>query len=182
MILQPLFDSAALVSGHHDDEDQSILGSCNTDAFFGHHICEPEHVISSDGGFVRVREPSPACKSSVPSYRQSRPNGKRAKESVPLGFKANSRHMLGLCLLPFLQLLEGWCLAAGEGDKLLLRGALRMLGLPRAAGRVKRAIQFGTRLGKLANVQAFGSNRGGNARHAGALKLSQIAAASLADD
>ena len=57
-----------------------------------------------------------------------------------------------------------------------------MLGLPRAAGRVKRAIQFGTRLGKLANVQAFGSNRGGNARHAGTLKLSQIAAALLADE
>ena len=62
--------------------------------------------------------------------------------------------------------------AAGEGDKQLLRGALRQLGLPRAAKRVKRAIQFGTRLGKLANIQTFGSNRTAEARHAGAMKLS----------
>ena len=62
--------------------------------------------------------------------------------------------------------------AGGIGDKRLLRAALRDLGLPRAAARVKRAIQFGSRLGKLSNVQHFGSNRGANARHAGVHEIS----------
>jgi hypothetical protein len=69
--------------------------------------------------------------------------------------------LLILCLWP----------AAGEGDKQLLRHALREVGLPRAASRVKRAIQFGTRLGKLANIQAFGTNRSSQARHAGTMAL-----------
>ena len=64
--------------------------------------------------------------------------------------------------------------AAGEGDKQLLRRALLMLGLPRASRRAKRAIQFGTRLGKLANVQAFGSNRTAEARHAGTMSLADL--------
>lgn len=45
-------------------------------------------------------------------------------------------------------------LRAGEGDKRALRAALRRLGLPRAAGRVKRAIQFGSRIGTLVNRRA----------------------------
>ena len=61
--------------------------------------------------------------------------------------------------------------AAGQGDKLILRNALRQLGLPRAAARVKRAIQFGTQLAKISNIRDFGSNRGPTARHAGTLKL-----------
>jgi hypothetical protein len=60
---------------------------------------------------------------------------------------------------------------AGEGDKQLLRQILRDMGLPRAASRVKRAIQFGTRLGKLANIRTFGTNRSTEARHAGTLAL-----------
>ena len=36
----------------------------------------------------------------------------------------------------------------------MLRAALRRLGLPRAAGRVKRAIQFGSRIGSLVNRHA----------------------------
>ena len=64
--------------------------------------------------------------------------------------------------------------AAGQGDKQLLRRALLMLGLPRAAMRVKRAIQFGTRLGKLANLQAFGTNRSAEARHAGTMSLAEL--------
>ena len=40
----------------------------------------------------------------------------------------------------------------GVGDKLVLRGCLRRLGLERAAGRVKRAIQFGTRLAQATNA------------------------------
>ena len=61
--------------------------------------------------------------------------------------------------------------APGQGDKLLLRAALRRLGLPRAAARVKRAIQFGTGIGKLSNVRSFGSNRAANSRNAGSLDL-----------
>lgn len=64
--------------------------------------------------------------------------------------------------------------AVGEGDKQLLRRALLMLGLPRASKRAKRAIQFGTRLGKLANMQAFGSNRSAEARHAGTMSLADL--------
>jgi len=60
---------------------------------------------------------------------------------------------------------------AGEGDKQLLRQILREMGLPRAASREKRAIQFGTRLGKLANIRAFGTNRSNEARHAGTMAL-----------
>ncbi len=64
--------------------------------------------------------------------------------------------------------------APGQGDKLLLRAALRRLGLPRAAARVKRAIQFGTGIGKLSNVRSFGSNRAANSRNAGSLDLMSL--------
>lgn len=43
-------------------------------------------------------------------------------------------------------------LPPGTGDKLVLRGCLQRLGLERAAKRVKRAIQFGTRLAKATNA------------------------------
>lgn len=52
--------------------------------------------------------------------------------------------------------------AAGVGDKHVLREALRQLGLPEAARRDKRAIQFGSRIGRLTNVRDFGSSRAAN--------------------
>ena len=52
---------------------------------------------------------------------------------------------------------------------------LRRLGLPRAAARVKRAIQFGSRLSKQANVRDFGSNRAANIHKAGGLQLEAVA-------
>ncbi len=45
------------------------------------------------------------------------------------------------------------------------------LGLVRAAARVKRAIQFGSRLSKQANLRDFGSNRAANLHKAGGLQL-----------
>ena len=39
---------------------------------------------------------------------------------------------------------------------------------------MKRAIQFGTRIGKLANRRDFGSNRAANARNAGSVRLAEI--------
>ena len=48
---------------------------------------------------------------------------------------------------------------AGDGDKRILRAALRSLGLRRAASRVKRAIQFGSRIGTLVNKRAFSGDR-----------------------
>ena len=62
----------------------------------------------------------------------------------------------------------------GVGDKRLLRAALIALGLPRAAARVKRAIQFGTGIGKLSNIRAFGSNRAADRRNAGSLSLNLL--------
>lgn len=64
--------------------------------------------------------------------------------------------------------------APGVGDKRLLRAALQKLGLPRAAKRVKRAIQFGTGISKLSNVRDFGSNRAANTKNAGSLALSSV--------
>lgn len=57
----------------------------------------------------------------------------------------------------------------------MLRGALLNLGLPEAATRVKRAIQFGTRIGKLSNVREFGSNRAANKASAGSVALGALA-------
>ena len=59
----------------------------------------------------------------------------------------------------------------GVGDKIILREALRLLGLPQAAGRVKRAIQFGSRIGNAVNRRDFGSNRAANASSAGSVQL-----------
>jgi asparagine synthetase B (glutamine-hydrolysing) len=56
---------------------------------------------------------------------------------------------------------------AGVGDKRVLRDIARGIGLHNAAARVKRAIQFGSGLGKAANVQDFGSGRAANARGGG---------------
>ena len=47
--------------------------------------------------------------------------------------------------------------------------------LPRAAARVKRAIQFGSRLSKRANIRDFGSNRAANVHKAGELQLDAVA-------
>ena len=49
-------------------------------------------------------------------------------------------------------------LPAGVGDKLVLRIAAEILGLPHAAGRTKRAIQFGSRISK--SLAGGGSIRG----------------------
>ncbi len=65
-------------------------------------------------------------------------------------------------------------LPPGVGDKRVLRAALAHLGLPVAAARIKRAIQFGTRLGKLANVRQFGSNRAANKASAGSVALAAL--------
>ncbi len=62
----------------------------------------------------------------------------------------------------------------GTGDKQVLRECLRILGLPRAAERVKRAIQFGSRIGKKANLRDFGSNRRANKVSAGSVKLQDV--------
>ncbi|KAG2486956.1 hypothetical protein HYH03_014453 [Edaphochlamys debaryana] len=65
-------------------------------------------------------------------------------------------------------------LPPGTGDKALLRSALALLGLPEAAARVKRAIQFGSRIGKLANRRDFGSNRAANRRNAGSVAIQDV--------
>ena len=68
----------------------------------------------------------------------------------------------------------------GTGDKQVLRECLRILGLPRAAERVKRAIQFGSRIGKKANLRDFGSNRRANKVSAGSVKLQDVPSMSVA--
>jgi hypothetical protein len=65
-------------------------------------------------------------------------------------------------------------LPPGAGDKRLLRACLRRLGLPRAAERVKRAIQFGTRLAAKANAAQFGGTRRANLAHAGSVLLTNV--------
>jgi asparagine synthetase B (glutamine-hydrolysing) len=57
-------------------------------------------------------------------------------------------------------------LSLGEGDKMILRRCLQLLGLHRASWRHKRAMQFGTRLAKASNEALFGSNTQAN-RHQG---------------
>ena len=60
-------------------------------------------------------------------------------------------------------------MARGIGDKRIVREMAIRLGLTEAATRVKRAIQFGTRLAKISNRRDFGSNRRANASHAGSV-------------
>ena len=62
-------------------------------------------------------------------------------------------------------------LPPGQGDKLVLRRCLLRLGLHRAEARVKRAIQFGSRIGQKSNLSWFGGTRHANRRHAGTVKL-----------
>ncbi len=52
-----------------------------------------------------------------------------------------------------------------------MRRAVALLGLPEAAARVKRAIQFGSRIGKQHNRREFGSNRAANRQNAGGVAL-----------
>lgn len=76
--------------------------------------------------------------------------------------------------LPHLVNME---LPPGKGDKRVLRDALRLLGAPRAAERVKRAIQFGSRLAKRTNEREFGGTRQANARSAGRVRLKDVISA-----
>lgn len=66
------------------------------------------------------------------------------------------------------------CCSTGVGDKHILREALKSLGLPVAAARVKRAIQFGSCIGKLSNTRDWGSNRKANKQSAGQVRLAQL--------
>jgi len=52
-------------------------------------------------------------------------------------------------------------LPPGIGDKKILRDVAKTLGLQTSSLLVKRAIQFGSRIAKHSNIQAFGSNRKG---------------------
>lgn len=61
------------------------------------------------------------------------------------------------------------CCCSGVGDKRILRELLASLGLSEAAGREKRAIQFGSRIGQLSNKRDFGSGRQANKKQAGSL-------------
>lgn len=63
------------------------------------------------------------------------------------------------------------CNLKGEGDKLILREILKEMGFKEAGGRVKRAIQFGSALGKKMNCRNFGSNRSANKVGAGYVDL-----------
>lgn len=64
-------------------------------------------------------------------------------------------------------------LPRGEGDKRIVREIAASLGLRGAARRVKRAIQFGSRIAKLSNRRAFGSNRAANAARAGGRRFAR---------
>ena len=59
----------------------------------------------------------------------------------------------------------------GVGEKILLREALRLLGLESISTREKRAIQFGSHISKLTNRDQFGSNRAANKQQAGTHRL-----------
>ncbi|PSC70217.1 asparagine synthetase domain-containing 1 [Micractinium conductrix] len=69
----------------------------------------------------------------------------------------------------------------GEGDKRALRACARRLGLHRAAGRIKRAIQFGTRLAAKANTAQFGGTRRANLASAGSVRLADVPLRGLGD-
>jgi asparagine synthetase B (glutamine-hydrolysing) len=62
----------------------------------------------------------------------------------------------------------------GMGDKKVLRECLHHLKLHRAAARVKRAIQFGSRLAQTMNKLQFGGTKRANARSAGSVRLTEL--------
>jgi len=62
-------------------------------------------------------------------------------------------------------------LPIGIGDKIIVRHCLRSLGLVRASEMHKRALQFGSRLAKAANKDAFGSNSAANRQHGGRARI-----------
>lgn len=62
----------------------------------------------------------------------------------------------------------------GEGDKKVLRECLHHLKLHRAAARVKRAIQFGSRIAHSMNKVQFGGTKKANARSAGSVRLTSL--------
>jgi asparagine synthetase B (glutamine-hydrolysing) len=70
--------------------------------------------------------------------------------------------------------LADLALPPGVGDKRALRAALAAAGLPRAAARVKRAIQFGTRLAALTNAAHLGGTRQASRARAGAALLADV--------
>jgi asparagine synthetase B (glutamine-hydrolysing) len=74
-----------------------------------------------------------------------------------------------------LEVLADLQLPPGEGDKRLLRDAARVLGMPEAASRVKRAIQFGSGLGKATALQSHGSARAAKAQGGGRCLVAPVA-------
>ncbi len=66
---------------------------------------------------------------------------------------------LYLPLWKFLRTAPLEVLTDGAGEKKLLRKLGKSFGLEKASNYKKRAIQFGSRLAKLSNINSFGSNR-----------------------
>ena len=62
----------------------------------------------------------------------------------------------------------------GVGDKKILRRVLSILGLDESGKRIKRAIQFGSRIGKQANRRDFGSNRAANKKNVGGMMIDKV--------
>lgn len=62
----------------------------------------------------------------------------------------------------------------GEGDKMVLRLVAKKIGVRHCSGLVKRAIQFGSRIAKVSDVDRFGSSRkaSGTAQHRESAKAS----------
>lgn len=50
-------------------------------------------------------------------------------------------------------------LPQGEGDKMILRLVAKKIGLTCCSGLAKRAIQFGSRIAKVSDVDRYGSSR-----------------------
>jgi asparagine synthetase B (glutamine-hydrolysing) len=78
-----------------------------------------------------------------------------------------------------LEVLVDLNLPLGEGDKIILRNCLRILGLGRTAARQKRALQFGSRLAKAANEAQFGGTRKANQHFAGKVRLTEVPLANI---
>ena len=107
----------------------------------------------------------------------TRLHGQRVRGASALLVSSHGIHDLppaGAAMGLPLRALADLRLPPGTGDKRVLRACAARLGLARAAARVKRAIQFGSRLGQQANRRDFGSGRKANAVSGGSVRLAAL--------
>lgn len=123
------------------------LGECSPDP---HSVGTNDPPLLTCWAAVRVRDTQCRGRCNAPDAEGVPGRLHLCPVLVPSSSPSQWEHAIHCCKVYAVRCTADLTLPPGQGDKRVLRRALQLLGLPLSAGRVKRAIQFGSRIGRCA--------------------------------